>query len=1494
MKRKILVLVYFLVIALLLPSVMSACSGGRIPTGTTEEITSTETEAKSTETPTTAPTETQPTEPTTAPATNETEPTETETAGKETEPKETEPEDDDPVNTEKPDDKDIPEAGSSLTVKEAIALAELLGNGVYSDGKYYVSGVVKMIVLPTTGKMIICDDEGNTISIGEAYNEDGTLSFGKMTDKPTTGDEITVYGAIGKSGSTTQMKSVWICAPEAPVETDPQETDPQETDPTETDPTETDPTETDPTETDPTETDTDTDPADTETDTDTAQSETEGTETEPDFELTVEEAAKLGVSMGHNNYTTDKYYVTGTVKRTYANNVVLEDEKGNEITIFGAYNEDGTVKFKDMDVKPVAGDVVTVYGVVGQSNNSPRIKDGWIIEFGAPESDETETENPDAPVNPDTPENPDTPVNPDTPDVPDTPITPPDVENETVIEDGIVYPADPDIETEGEDDAEEDDDDSNQGVVSCHPQWAFDEGYHWSPACDKEHGKDKLPKEAGEKILHELYCTAEDEGDVIVYTYTCMRCEYTTCRMEIPYESNMYIDPTMLGEAVHNFGTAASSTNTVDGFAVTRFTSSDGSGDHVIVYDDNANTLATGKYMIVRIKLGNGRSGFRIAISSTNAYSANSTGDSCVYATVGGVNSGWTTAIIDISKMVEGELGYSASADGEYYLHKAIIYVDGMMKGTSFDIGYVAFCDTLEDAKAFAAADGALYVYDDLMTKPTPSEKLGVVCNHEYTITNDTHTSAECPVCRDPGGEVAHNYLMMIEKNEDGKVIKYGGSCICGSAAPEKNISNDINFFSMPGQLYNRWNTGGLEKTYVRTGSVMSDGKQMFTRVTLQAGASFRVTDESVDYKGDDTAYAVSGGSGRYAVFRIRSFGTDQVMIWIDDGKTPGWKDNQCMGRTGDDVISGEWHTYVIDFATSTYKFYDTMNPDTTELKIGFKMGVLEDVEDPYLDLAYFAICDTWEEVASVAGDETLNYTLWVGSTPIVEVNKQGKCINDHLPKIDTSVSGRLRYYCYVCEKELQTINISSDINYFSAPSQQINNWATSNVPSEGGDCQNVYTDLQGNKAWLTDLRYDENHGVYTRVNLYQGASFYIATTTSSLTNRNDKNDSTKLITDPLAEGEGCGKFVVFKMRSINNGTVSIMITTDTGKNYGWAHRSETADILSGEFHTYVIPIDSVADADANKVRVLIRTDSAQALKGACVDIAYFAIVDDWNEIAEVAGKEKVVYHTSWYDGAALVEKSPSGGCIQHVPIFQSSTNGTTLYDCASCHGKGVVSLSTPTDVNFYSVPGLTYNNWSTGSNKNNSLNRHNAIYYDETDGFMYSKIRMFEGGSFEVSNGTGTPVKDVKECADAIVGGSGKYLVFKIRATGINYLRLLLADGKKSTSGWDGEMRGAPGGTTFEADGQWRVYVVDLEKLASKTYGANDSAVTHVTFGFQGECDAAELDGTECIDFAYFAVCDNWNEVKTVVGNKDKVLYTSWNSNEYDVVLNSDGTAVE
>ena len=225
---------------------------------------------------------------------------------------------------------DYPEVDTTLTIEQAIELASLLRNNKYTPGKYYVAGTITQITNAKTGSMKITDADGNVLTINGTFGSDGVLGYNMLSYQPITGDTVIIYGIIGNSGGKAQIKDGWIVF----------------------------------------------------------YSVTENT-------LTVEKAIELGLSMQHNVYTDSKYYVTGKITEVYNTtygNMKITDGNGNILTIYGTYSEDGGTRYDALDVKPVVGDTVTVYGIVGQYNNVAQIKNGWITEHIV---------NPDAPVEPD-------------------------------------------------------------------------------------------------------------------------------------------------------------------------------------------------------------------------------------------------------------------------------------------------------------------------------------------------------------------------------------------------------------------------------------------------------------------------------------------------------------------------------------------------------------------------------------------------------------------------------------------------------------------------------------------------------------------------------------------------------------------------------------------------------------------------------------------------------------------------------------------------------------------------------------------------------------------------------------------------------------------------------------------------------------------------------------------------------------------------------------
>lgn len=248
----------------------------------------------------------------------------------------------------KPENND-PAADSVLSIADAIALGNSKANSIYTESKYYVSGTIKEIQNDVYGNIVITDGTNDILVYG-TYSADGTTKFGDLDAKPAVGATVKVYGVVGKYSDKAQMKNAWI------VEGIPEAEAPDHTC-----------------------VDANNDFACDEADCDKA------VEPAADSVLTLEQANALGVLMGTKT-TTNKYYVVGIVKNVYQTtygNMYIKDANGVELTIYGTYNADGTVRYDAMENKPVAGDTVKLYGQITSYNGAAQMKSGWVIELTA-------------------------------------------------------------------------------------------------------------------------------------------------------------------------------------------------------------------------------------------------------------------------------------------------------------------------------------------------------------------------------------------------------------------------------------------------------------------------------------------------------------------------------------------------------------------------------------------------------------------------------------------------------------------------------------------------------------------------------------------------------------------------------------------------------------------------------------------------------------------------------------------------------------------------------------------------------------------------------------------------------------------------------------------------------------------------------------------------------------------------------------------------------
>ena len=103
---------------------------------------------------------------------------------------------------------DEPAADSTLTIDAAIALGNSKEQGIFTEGKYYVSGVITSITSTMYGNMTISDGT-NEIYVYGTFDADGTNRFDAMANQPKVGDTVTVYGIIGFY-NMAELKNAWI------------------------------------------------------------------------------------------------------------------------------------------------------------------------------------------------------------------------------------------------------------------------------------------------------------------------------------------------------------------------------------------------------------------------------------------------------------------------------------------------------------------------------------------------------------------------------------------------------------------------------------------------------------------------------------------------------------------------------------------------------------------------------------------------------------------------------------------------------------------------------------------------------------------------------------------------------------------------------------------------------------------------------------------------------------------------------------------------------------------------------------------------------------------------------------------------------------------------------------------------------------------------------------------------------------------------------------
>lgn len=733
-------------------------------------------------------------------------------------------------------------------------------------------------------------------------------------------------------------------------------------------------------------------------------------------------------------------------------------------------------------------------------------------------------------------------------------------------------------------------------------------------------------------------------------------------------------------------------------------------------------------------------------------------------------------------------------------------------------------------------------------------------------------------------------------------------------------ISDDVNYYSAPGQQVNKTGVDGLTQVGAPIGTVMTEGGVTFNRVQVTDSDAFEFSNGSAVVTADGLAIKNSsgnvvgdeilGGSGRYIVFKYRFSATTNnnvrmslTMLADNVGRDSAGESTLALTRYYSDtqysnVTAGSWQIYVIDIEKLASNYYGAGRTQVNNVSLGMYFLYLGQRTGTF-DLAYFAVCDDWQEVTSLVDDSTVSTVDWVnGKKAYNTYVATGKCVENH----DYSPVIANNTYSHTCNNFIcaEALSFDADVNYFSAP----------------GQYYNVYnTGVGGNAGCSVAGTVQTSGGVtYQSIPMYHVGYFeFVNGTTTPVRGMgvNGKHNANSSVDPGNVINGGIGEYFVIKLKSSGITKLSWLgnATDDGGGECSRTNGTSTARDISGEVSSdswtvYVVKISNIdkfteytGGTTSNKVSVGLSTTQTAANNTTLIgtlDVAYFAICDDWTEIAAVVGNENVKYVETWKDGAA-VDLNSSGTCDK-CNIKLTKDGNTYTYACSAC--KKVYETRTITSkVNYFSTAGQFYNQWAMDG-KGGTCTTFGTIEYDPA-GFVYTHSSFTTGASFEFTNGTIIPVRGFSvngykagsgalDLGDLITGegGTGNYIVLKIRGS-ISQMQFMMNstdDGKANSD----SLYGASGYRTgiSEEISNWRVYVCKIPTISSNGivhYIPGDTTAERICIGLQ-------LSGTS-LDVAYMAVCDDWEEIQSIVGDDTVSYLDNWGGTIAS--KNSDGTCI-
>ena len=816
---------------------------------------------------------------------------------------------------------------------------------------------------------------------------------------------------------------------------------------------------------------------------------------------------------------------------------------------------------------------------------------------------------------------------------------------------------------------EESETEDNGDAPTCVHNYTADITGHWKPACEI------CGKPSGSPQTHEYEQKLEDEGDAWLYIFRCKICKFAAYELSVPYSINSFYSAGEL-EGIDTNKTFNSAFAFDSGTGYAGFTMSGGGSGTIKIVESEDTDLESGKYAVMKVRLPSSQTGFTVTIRSVGTEGSFSMAFT-------DFNPGWTTIIVDMTTAVGedkngNKTGYVPNASEEYYL--GYFGINGrVVSGEHFDVSYVMFCDTIEEAMAFTEDDMQLYIYNNIATgertdvvKPCVDEN-GNPIEHKITSDENGHTVEE-PCYQCGLAAVKNEPHTFAQLRVDGKLTY---AC---SVCHYLQYGDYINKYFSSEQIFKN----GV--TYYKVDkALLTEDETEFTRFTGR-GTTAQVIYARNNYASSDTeeAAAFPVGSGNLLIVRMRT-NTPDVKFRILIGAIAG-KEKEVIFPTSLATVVSEpgaetteygWTTYIIDLPRAVPAVYTA--DENGEYKIHnfyFQMGTdkgLDYTADVYYDIDFVAFVDTWSEVKTLVPDETVIKVNATNDGTVVKTKEQ-ECVGEH--SWGENVDGHVyNYLCVNCGTPLKTVTLDKSVTKYISGFEAARNaavYAVSGTKEVLVDPDNTIFGRVANHSeiWWSRHQHDYSYGStgggldnkymdvgnakyfvirFRTSNTAKNLEFYISTTGKNGTPRTEEEvTDTKPITIPTTSG-------------------SIVFSTPA------------AAAVAGEWTTYVFDLEKLVPEyyvkDSETGTYIIDTFGIAYSKDYNADIEFMAFVEGgWAEIDALTPDETAVFVTHYKNKTYSIMETATGKCAdgQHSYLYTGNPNadGSTTYTYA-CGGCG-------------------------------------------------------------------------------------------------------------------------------------------------------------------------------------------------------------------------------